>query len=72
MGHATISAPSPPGEWRCAKCSALLGRQRGPELHIRHKTLEIFAAGAVRAVCRRCGTINETAPASAAAEGVAS
>ena len=72
MDHATSGALAPAGEWRCARCSALLGRRCDAELHIRHKAFEIYATGRVRAMCRRCGTTNETVHVPATGDGASS
>jgi hypothetical protein len=48
--------------WRCEKCDALLGVERGARLHLRHKEAQYVVEGedyTVLAVCRNCSTVNE-------------
>ena len=47
-------------EWRCRRCGALLGVERGGRLHLKYKTAQFMVRGSVIAVCRRCSELNET------------
>ena len=47
-------------EWRCRRCSTLLGVERQGRLHLKYKTAQYVVTGPVTAICRRCETTNET------------
>lgn len=47
-------------EWRCRRCSRLLGKQHGDRIHIRRNDVQLVIAGRVISVCPRCHEYNET------------
>lgn len=49
-----------PAEWRCHDCGKLLGVRHGARLHIRLQRHTYLVSLPVDAVCRGCGTINQT------------
>lgn len=47
-------------EWRCKKCSKLLGVHNGTRLHIRFARGHEYLVGTpATGTCRSCGTLNE-------------
>lgn len=45
-------------EWRCSRCSTLLGVERSGKLHIKYKAAQFTVEGSIVAVCRRCAEQN--------------
>lgn len=55
--------PAPPSsssaDWRCTRCSKLLGQFRDGRLHVRFaRGHEYFVGFPVDATCRGCGSLN--------------
>jgi len=46
-------------EWRCEKCSTLLGVLRSGRVHVKHKRAQFVVRGHVMAVCPRCSDLCE-------------
>ena len=47
-------------EWRCRKCSRLLGITEGDRLHVRFSRGHEYLVGLpTTCVCRSCGALNE-------------
>ncbi|MFI5298641.1 MAG: hypothetical protein ACHREM_11125 [Polyangiales bacterium] len=46
-------------EWRCRRCTTLLGVERNGRLHLKYKSAQYVVMGPVVAVCRRCSGTNE-------------
>lgn len=52
---------SPSHDWRCTECAKLLGRRHGAVVLIQFARGHCYRAPRpVSAVCRACGTLNET------------
>ncbi|MCL1630139.1 hypothetical protein M3N55_15550 [Roseibaca sp. V10] len=48
-------------DWRCSKCFKLLGRRGRAGIHIQFaRGHQYILSGTASAVCRSCGTLNET------------
>jgi hypothetical protein len=46
-------------EWRCEKCSTLLGVLRSGRVHVKHKRAQFIVRGHMLAVCPRCSDLCE-------------
>jgi RNase P subunit RPR2 len=59
-GARTRPTPSSVAEWRCTRCTKLLGVHRGGRMHLRFaRGHEYFVDFPVVATCRGCGTLNQ-------------
>ena len=54
------TTPNTNFEWRCTRCGTLLGVELHGRMHLKYKSAQYVVTGAVKAVCRRCETTNET------------
>ncbi|WP_434619929.1 hypothetical protein [Tabrizicola sp. M-4] len=54
------SSSVPPAEWRCLECGKLLGVRHGARIQIRFQRHCYLVSLPVEAICRGCGTVNQT------------